>query len=168
MSDFNCTVCHNPHVSTIYEPDQGIRNTCVACHPDQNLALHEGITFVRDGYSEQLACVSCHMPFAGLIASSASPAVVGTLGGRMGDVHTHIFRIDTVNPTVAQMFNATGTQVVKDSEGEAAVTVDFVCLRCHNGVGNAFIISANGAMTLAATLHQNDAMGLAADFQPGM
>jgi hypothetical protein len=167
MSNFNCTVCHDPHISTFYDP-QGIRNNCVACHPDQNLALHEGVTFVRDTYTEQLNCVSCHMPFAGRSASNAGPAVVGTLGGRMGDVHTHIFRIDTVNPTFVQMFNTAGTQVVKNSEGEAAVTPDFVCLRCHNGVGNAFIISASGAATLGATLHQNDAAGIAPAILPGM
>ncbi|HVP11375.1 MAG TPA: hypothetical protein VMV94_09350 [Phycisphaerae bacterium] len=158
MSDFNCTVCHDPHFSTLYDPANGIRNDCQACHPDQNLAFHEGITFVRGDYTEQLACVSCHMPFAGRSASNAGLAVVGTLGGRMGDVHTHIFRIDTVNATFTQMFNAAGTEVVKDSEGEAAVTPDFVCLRCHNGIGNAFIISASGAAELGATLHTNDAL----------
>jgi hypothetical protein len=169
MADFNCGVCHNKHASATYDRSRSILNECTACHGDMNLAFHEGVTFVRGDYSEPVTCESCHMPFAGRSNSAGGPDVVGTLGGRMGDVRTHIFRIDTQNRTYLQMFSADGTHVVKDSEGEAAVTPDFVCLRCHNdGTGNAFIISAFGATVVGTDIHGKDASGAALEIPPGL
>lgn len=168
MAAFNCGVCHNKHASATYDRGRGVINECTACHGDMNLAFHEGVTFVRGDYSEPVTCESCHMPFAGRSNSAGGPATVGTDGGRMGDVRTHIFRIDTTNPTYVQMFSADGGRVVKSAEGEAAVTPDFVCLRCHNGVGNAFIISAYGATVIGADMHDKAANGDAAlDLPPG-
>jgi len=46
-----------------------------------------------------------------------------------GDVMTHIFSIDT-DPT-ANMFTEDGSFVALDSEGKAAVTMDFACQKCH-------------------------------------
>jgi hypothetical protein len=168
MSGFNCTVCHDPHVSVTYDPANGLRNVCLNCHPEKTPPFHAGVVFVRGDYTEAVDCVSCHMPFAGRVISAAGPAVVGTLGGRMGDVRTHIFRIDTTDPTFVQMFNAAGTEVVKDANGEAAVTPDFVCLRCHNGVGNAFIISASGAATIATDMHTKSPTGAPMPIPPGL
>lgn len=156
-STFSCGVCHDPHASTAYDRTRGVRNECVLCHADQNLAFHDGVTFERGEYAEPLTCVSCHMPHTGRQSSSAGPAVVGDLGGRLGDVRGHIFRIDTTRGDFTQMFSADGTYVVKDTQGRAAVTPDFACLRCHNGVGNAFVISADGAAVIGKRMHQNAA-----------
>ena len=156
-STFSCGVCHDPHASTAYDRSHGIRNECTLCHSDQNLAFHNGITFERGDYVEPLTCVSCHMPFSGLQNASAGPDVVGDLGGRLGDVRGHIFRIDTQHADFTQMFSADGTHVVKDAQGRAAVTPDFTCLRCHNGVGNAFVISAEGATVIGTQMHQHAA-----------
>lgn len=158
-SGFACGVCHDVHASTTYDPARGIRNQCTACHPDQNLAFHTGFVLTRGSYSEPLGCTSCHMTYAGLQNSVGGPAAVGTLGGRMGDVRSHIFRIDTAHATFDQMFSADGSHVLKDSAGRAAVTPDFVCLRCHNGEGSAFIISAQGAATIADGIHDREATG---------
>jgi len=45
------------------------------------------------------------------------------------------------------------TEVARDANGRAAVTLDFVCLRCHNGVGNAFELTVTSASAVTATMH---------------
>lgn len=135
-ADFSCVTCHDPHVGSNYDRSNAIRNECSSCHSDYNMAIHEGLTFVRAEYTEKLSCVSCHMPFATRSATSASVDVVGDVG-RMGDTKTHIFRINTDPADYQSFFNGDGTAVNRDTEGNAAVTMDFVCFRCHNGIGNA-------------------------------
>ena len=153
---FNCTICHDPHASTIYAVDDGIRNDCTACHADQNMALHENAVFTRGDYFEPLTCPSCHMPFASKNASQAVPAIVGA-SGRMGDVRTHIFRIDVDPHGFAAIFTDGGTRVKTDSQGRAAVTVDFVCLRCHTddtaADNSAFPLSLDFAAEIASQMH---------------
>ena len=134
-ASFACTFCHDPHRSTTYDRANAIRNECVACHTETNMALHEGIVFTRpsDGYTEQLTCMSCHMPFAVTTGPFASSAVVGPLA-RVGDTRSHIFRITTEPIDFNGFFTPDGSSVQRDSEGKAAISVDFVCLRCHNAV----------------------------------
>lgn len=156
-SGFTCTICHDPHASMAYDRSNGWRNECTACHRDQNLAFHERFTFERGEYTEEMDCQSCHMPFTGKSNSVAGTEVVGTFGGRMGDVRSHIFRIDMVNAEYTAMFSEDGSQVVTDAQGRAAVTVDFVCLRCHNGVGNAFLMTPEAALRLSQNIHTNAA-----------
>lgn len=155
--DFSCTVCHNPHASTAYDRTNGIRNDCNACHADQNMARHAGKTFVRGDYVEELSCQSCHMPFTGKTTGAAAPEIVGN-NGRMGDTRSHIFRINTDNVDFTGMYTADGSAVAKDSLGRAAVTVDFVCLRCHtdrSSVSNTAVpLTVRGASSLAAVLHE--------------
>lgn len=148
---FQCTYCHNPHVSVNYDRPNAIRNECPACHTNMNMALHEGKVLTRGNYTEVLKCQSCHMPFATRSGSTASAAVVGALG-RMGDSRSHIFRINTEPVNFEAMFTADGSEVIKDDQGRAAVTVDFVCLRCHNGIG-AFSLSVNSAADIALFMH---------------
>jgi hypothetical protein len=155
-ANFKCTVCHDPHRSTTYDRASGLRNMCTSCHRDQNMAVHEGKTFVRGDYVEPLTCESCHMPFATRNLSAAPVAVVGT-SGRMGDTRTHIFRIDTRNTNFTGMFSGDGTQVAIDDSGRAAVTVDFVCQRCHVDEGAAqnsdMRIRLDLAAQIAAGIH---------------
>lgn len=152
---FDCITCHNPHVSVNYDRDNAIRNECAACHDDQGMALHSGKVFVRGDYVEELGCVSCHMPFATKSAAAASGDIVGEVG-RMGDMRTHIFRINTESVDYTAMFSEDMGEVLKDSAGRAAVTVDFVCLRCHNGVGNAFELTIVSAGLIADGVHGFD------------
>ncbi|MDO8632088.1 MAG: cytochrome c3 family protein [Phycisphaerales bacterium] len=149
-AEFNCTICHDPHVSANYDLDNAIRNQCTDCHTDQSMALHEGKVYTRSDYTEQLSCVSCHMPYATKSAASAGSAVVGD-SGRMGDTKTHIFRIDTQATNYSQMFTEDGSAIVKDSSGLAGVSLDFVCLRCHNGIGSAPIIGTMDIVSDIAT-----------------
>jgi hypothetical protein len=156
-SGFTCLVCHDPHASTSYDHPRGIRNRCVACHAEMNLAFHEGKVYRRGEYVELLTCESCHMPFAGRSNSLAGPEVLDAEGGRMGDVRAHIFRIDTEKVSYAQMLSTDGSRVLLDAAGRAAVTPDFACVRCHNGVGSAFHISPPGAAEIGRQMHQHAA-----------
>lgn len=154
-SSFNCTICHNPHASITYDRERGLRNACSACHVDQNMAFHADKVFVFGDYVEELSCESCHMPLAGLSTSSALAAVVGP-DARIGDVRAHIFRINVDDLDSSAMFTTDGTAVVRDDRGRAAVTVDFVCLRCHNQAGNVFPLTL-GARVIADGMHERAA-----------
>jgi len=153
-SNFACTICHDPHRSVIYDRARAIRNACAVCHSDMNMALHEGKVFVRGDYTEVLTCESCHMPFATRSAANAAASVVGARG-RMGDTRTHIFRVSTENKDYTGFFTADGRQVARDSQGRAAVTVDFVCLRCHNEVAMPNLaLSVSRAAEIGMNVHK--------------
>jgi hypothetical protein len=148
-SDFACTYCHDPHTSA--RSDSGIRNTCVSCHPDRTMGFHEGKIYVRGDYVENLTCTSCHMPLAG---RSAGSAILGESAGRAGDVRTHIFRINTGAVAFESMFAPGGGTVLLDSQNRAAVTLDFVCLRCHNTYnGFPFQLTIKSASEIAVGIH---------------
>jgi hypothetical protein len=153
-AQFACTTCHDPHVSANYDRANAIRNECTDCHTGMNLAIHEGVVFRRGDYEEPVTCESCHMPFATRSAAAATPEVVGAIG-RMGDTRTHIFRINTAPSNYRAMFTGDGAAVARDDQGRAAVTLDFVCFRCHNGIGNAGPISnLDFASGVATGMHQ--------------
>jgi hypothetical protein len=75
----------------------------------------------------------------------------------MGDVPSHIFRIDTRDVDFSALFSSDLGRVVTDSQGRAAVTLDFVCLRCHTDpsaiVSNAVGLDVGSASALAGALH---------------
>jgi hypothetical protein len=94
------------------------------------------------------------MPFA---SRSATWAVVGESNGRVGDMRTHILRINTNTVDYTGMFTTDGSAVLKDSAGRAAVTVDFVCLRCHNtDDGYPFRLTLRSAAEIARGIHGFD------------
>jgi hypothetical protein len=157
-SSFACTVCHDPHRSVTYDRAGAIRNECTACHQGMNMALHKGKVFVRGDYTEALRCESCHMPYVTRSAANAAADVVGAKG-RMGDTRTHIFRISTENKDFSGFFTADGKQVARDADGKAAVTVDFVCLRCHNEAAMPNLaFSVARASEIAAHVHDPTAL----------
>jgi hypothetical protein len=150
---FACTYCHDPHRSLVAEPDRALRNACSACHTDVTMAGHAGKVFRQGAYSEPLRCESCHMPFASRATHHAGADVVGPLG-RSADTRTHIFRIDTEPADYRSMFTSDGAEVRRDAQGRAAVTVDFVCLRCHHELGNVFELSVSRAAEIARQIHR--------------
>ncbi len=152
-ADFTCMFCHEPHHGVAYDRAAAIRNECTACHTTENMAGHAGAVFVRGDYREPLTCESCHMPYAVRTASNADAATVGP-AGRVGDTRAHIFRINTDPAGAAAMFSADGARVRTDSQGLAGVSVDFVCLRCHNGLGNVFNLTLPRAAEIAPNVHR--------------
>jgi len=152
-SSFACRVCHEPHRSVLYDRANAIRNDCTDCHDDANMALHDGAIFVRGDYTETVTCESCHMPFATRTASRSSQDVVAA-PGRMGDTRTHIFRVSTGEGDVNSFLSADGMSVALDDEGMAAVTLDYVCLRCHNdSTEGLFSLTIERASEISANLH---------------
>jgi len=107
-----CTTCHDPHKRAEFS----IVRECKDCHGDIDTAY--AMTPMADFGVE---CTDCHMPMATKSGQVTAP--------HQGDVMTHIFRIDT-DPT-ANMFTEDGSLVALDSEGRAAVTMDFACQKCH-------------------------------------
>ncbi|MBI5864894.1 MAG: hypothetical protein HZB38_10375 [Planctomycetes bacterium] len=151
--DFACTICHDPHRSSITDRANAVRNACTGCHTTQNMAGHRGAVLTRDdGYTETLACESCHMPLAAKRASTANTAVLGT-DVHIGDTRSHIFRINAAADNFSQVLSADGSEVLRDADGRAALSVDFVCLRCHNGNG-IFALTPARAAEIAARVHQ--------------
>lgn len=152
-SAFACTICHDPHRSVRYDRAQAIRNECTVCHVDATMAGHEGAVYTRGDYAEPVTCISCHMPFATREYSSAGADVVGP-AGRAGDTRTHIFRIDTQPRDYRAFLAPDGASVALDAQGRAAVSVDFVCLRCHNGMGSVFPLRLERAAEIAPNVHR--------------
>jgi len=107
-----CTTCHDPHKRAEFS----IVRECKDCHGDIDTAY--AMTPMADFGVE---CTDCHMPMATKSGQVTAP--------HQGDVMTHIFRIDT-DPT-ANMFTEDGSLVALDSEGRAAVTMDFACQKCQ-------------------------------------
>jgi hypothetical protein len=157
-ASFNCTFCHDPHASPTYDRDNAIRNACTSCHAGHTMAGHRGRVFVRGSYVEELSCVSCHMQFASKSTSSATPDVAGPIG-RIGDLRTHIFRINTDAVTSEAFFTEDGSAVRKDDQGRAAVTLDYICFRCHNDLGNAPSFSLSIGSGVAQDIHVFDSFG---------
>lgn len=151
-AEFDCTICHDPHRSSNYDRQAAIIRDCTDCHGEVNHALHGGVVYVQGDYVEQVTCESCHMPFASAVGEPAGPELVGDQA-RIGDSRSHIFRIQSGVHNYTSMFTADGSQVRLDDEGRAAVTVDFICLRCHHGNGNAFSLTIRSAGEISVGMH---------------
>ena len=151
--DFDCTVCHDPHASVIYDREAAVRNNCVDCHWYQNMAFHEGRVFVQGDYVEFLSCESCHMPPASTIAVTSLIEMGSGDVARIGDTRTHLMFVNTAEQNFEAMFTPDGSEVVLDEQGQAAVTVDFVCQRCHSGAGSAFPLTLGAASAVADGMH---------------
>jgi hypothetical protein len=111
----DCVTCHDPHKRGEFS----IKETAecgVSCHASKMASFKK-----TSMYDYGVKCKDCHMPFATKSAQQLAP--------HMGDLQTHIFRIDT-DPT-ANMFTDDGAFVKLDSRGKAKVTMDFACQRCH-------------------------------------
>lgn len=151
---FSCTICHDPHASILHDRDHGLRNACVSCHADVDMASHENNVFQWGDYVETLRCESCHMP---LIASNASCRLVELPGDEVvsiGDTRSHLMHIDTYAFDLADMFSTDGAQVRLDEQGRSGgVPAAAVCQRCHHGLGNAFTLTVAEAGELARNRH---------------
>ncbi len=147
--DFTCSTCHDPHRSLVSDRSAAIRNECRACHISETMAGHGGAAYVSGEYRETLSCESCHMPYAARRASAAS----GGGGARIGDTRSHVFRINTDAVDFRGVFSADGAELLRDAVGRAAISVDFVCLRCHNGAG-LFSLSVARAAEIAGRIHE--------------
>jgi len=135
-----CGTCHDTHIPLLYPEAasnglSAIKKDCQTCHTDKQILLN--------GQPKNVECQTCHMPKA---SKSAVGKQVGN--GWKGDVATHIWKIDTRPVTRDSMFTSDGGQVRLDGSGKAAVTLDFVCLQCHQDK------TVKWAATYADSIHE--------------
>ncbi len=109
--DLSCMECHNPHQRAIV-----VAKNCANCHDDEAAGYAKNI----HGKSN-IECIECHMP-------RASKSAIKT-GKYAGDVRTHIFRINS--SADGTMFYGAKKNGKKVMYAKGAVTLDFVCLNCH-------------------------------------
>lgn len=150
---FSCTICHNPHASPDFDPANAIRNQCQACHPNVDMALHQGAVYVQGDYVEPVTCVSCHMPFAVATRTESTIALTNGLTAKLGDTQSHIFRLDPRADGLSRMFTDGGTSVTRDASGQSSISTCLVCQRCHNGLGNAFAFPASQGCAFGSDIH---------------
>lgn len=62
---FNCTSCHNPHISVRETNIQNFNKTCASCH--EGAPKHECTEELSALQAAEFNCVSCHMPQSGSI-----------------------------------------------------------------------------------------------------
>lgn len=111
--DQSCMACHDPHKRAIL-----VKDTCADCHEEVGASYAKTI-HAKTG----LKCFNCHMPLASKSAIKTNKYA--------GDVRTHIFRINT-DPK-SNMFETVEKEGKKSSYAKGFVTLDFVCLGCHQG-----------------------------------
>lgn len=117
----SCGSCHEPHQSTVYHSGgyKGDSDTCMTCHQNVQIKLEA---------KKNMACHSCHMPYA---VKSAMSTNVNYQGGVLpkGDLRSHIQRISTNIDW--NMFTDDGKFVRVDEDNKAYLSLDYVCLSCH-------------------------------------
>jgi len=131
-----CGTCHDPHASTVHQAETpegtpGVIKDCVDCHADKVIVTGAHSQESLDstaGMPDQIKgkklpnCVLCHMPK--LTKSAVGHAKVGT-GPGIGDISTHIFKIDL----------SKGDQFTPDGKfAYPWLTPQYACKQCHNGV----------------------------------
>jgi hypothetical protein len=127
--NMDCFACHDPHKTVWFQgehEDGGVRfasahgkgDMCKQCHSTKRVrgAMGEGLF--------ELECIDCHMPDVSVNGSGAA----------------HLFRIST-DPTLTKANNTVvdtdGKVVWKGTEvagGDAVLTLDLVCARCHSSM----------------------------------
>jgi hypothetical protein len=130
-SFMQCATCHNAHASAHYDDlasGSAIIKQCTACHSSVTVGLG----------MQNLACIDCHMPYAVKAGASNSFTDSANNGYALGDMRSHIFKINADAAAPADMLSDNGTRLALDTSGKTAgLTLDFVCLGCHRTGGRA-------------------------------
>ncbi|MBN2720417.1 MAG: cytochrome c3 family protein, partial [Proteobacteria bacterium] len=106
-----CVECHDPHALKSNDPE----NVCRRCHADV-AELFEGSFKDRIG----LTCLDCHMPPAGIVAKGEPERF-------LGDLRSHLFRIDHHAPFPAPVGNTGETRF-----NPGHLPVEYSCIPCHH------------------------------------
>lgn len=110
LNDVTCISCHSPHKTVKYGADGAIRVDCASCHANQE--------FTPTAHSS-LDCTVCHMP---KMAKSAIWTGTNKAGKQLGDIKTHIFKIDLAK--TEQLSN-------ENKYVYPWITPDYACGTCH-------------------------------------
>ncbi len=118
-----CVDCHDPHASVIFDElalGEGVRTSCTTAD------CHEASYASGGSENSHIAgpeCVDCHMPQA------AKSAVASNVYN--GDIHSHLFAINTDAVGKETMWTEDGAFVAVDEHSQAKLTLDFACYGCH-------------------------------------
>ncbi|MBI4720872.1 MAG: hypothetical protein HY770_06555 [Chitinivibrionia bacterium] len=138
-SGLQCVSCHDPHKGLHpFNPERtaAIRLRCENCHLKETDSFKNSII---EHYNASVACIDCHMPMAGKSAT-------GNLATFTGDVHTHLWRINT--NAAAAMFTPDGTKA------NGYLTLEYTCKRCHPSETVQDLAAAAGFIHGSATVQQ--------------
>lgn len=133
-ADVVCSTCHDPHATTTHRTlaeTSGLIRECESCHPDRILgttaahsqqSLEEKGLLSRPNGRRLSNCVLCHMPM--ISKSAVEIGAVGS-GPKVGDIKSHIFKIDL---SKTEQFTPDG------NFSYPWMTAQHACKQCHNGV----------------------------------
>lgn len=128
-----CNTCHDPHASTLYDGQAmgtGVTMHCTDCHAASSHQV--------SGAMGGLDCTECHMPMG-----AKSAVATGEGLHQKGDIHNHIWAIDTSGKTFDNYFSTDGsnTWITPDGEGKIELNLAWACMQCHNGINASTIDS---------------------------
>ncbi len=128
MASLRCVTCHDPHEgvhkgATNPEEGAGIKKKCEDCHSDV-AEKFQGSLMQKEG----VRCIDCHMP-------KATKSAVAT-GDYVGDVRTHLFRIDTSEDAEFIITAEDGKEYAR-----GYITLEYACLQCHENKDKAWAAS---------------------------
>jgi PKD repeat protein len=142
----SCNECHDRHASTIYDsqaPGTGLIANCTDCHAASTHQVGHGMS--------SLKCTDCHMPMGAKSATSSNDGTVHVTG----DLHSHIWAIDTTGITLGNYFSTDGTDkwITPDAFGKVKLNLAYACMQCHDGVRESSITSYTVARGIAQGIH---------------
>jgi len=111
-----CTMCHNPHMTSVDQAGILPNRKCLDCHKGK-FAVEIKIKAMAD-----LTCEQCHMPYA--VSRGQAEEINGYF---KGDVRSHVFGI---TPDANYVLNNGGKAAVNE-EGFIRLTVETTCYACH-------------------------------------
>ncbi len=135
----NCSSCHDPHRSTVYD-DGGTIAHCTDCHPGD---ASNGYYRVHE--MEDVDCIECHMPFMGKSAEAT--------GTYKADIRSHLFQIMTGPVFAVDNVYEDGSSTFwkQSTSGNSYITLDYACLGCHEEVDES--LTMEEASAYAANIH---------------
>ncbi len=145
----SCVDCHDPHKGLHpNNPDraEAIVMSCENCHFEEYLSFqNSGLLHAVNN----IDCIDCHMPYA---ARSA----VGDISKHMGDVRSHLMRINS--DSTAQFIGSDGAN--------GYLTLDFTCLAqgCH--LGETVAWAANNAHEVHVSTHKSSQASIPSETKP--
>ena len=117
LAGVTCATCHDPHATTKHEDHvdntsgPGVDVDCIDCHTS-------GVDFTVNAH-DGTACTICHMP---LLTKSAIWTGVNAAGRNLGDIKSHIFKID---------LSKTAQLTTDNSWVYPRIIPDYACGDCH-------------------------------------
>ena len=128
-----CVDCHDPHIGlhpSAPDRPENSASVCEKCHYAETRSYAESSL---PHFGASVTCLDCHMPYA-------VKSAVGDTNQHLGDIRSHLMRINT-DPNAV---------LISNQQANGYLTLDFTCLTpgCHDDKTKAWAASA------ASQVHQ--------------